>query len=117
MLLAQGVEHKADVFLFLFFFFLIECVVMRSAVSERAKREMQNRESERAKREKQKRRGKKKEKTRERERAQRANAVMDAGAEVAALRTRCGTKMSRENRRDTHNVEKGPMGDGRIRSI
>jgi hypothetical protein len=56
MLLVRGIEHKADVFLFLsfsflFFFFLIECVVMRSAVSERAKREMQNRESERAKRE------------------------------------------------------------------
>ena len=70
MVLAQGVEHKKEVFLF--FFFLIECVVMRLAVSERAKREMQNRESERAKREQEEekkieRKRKKKEKKNEKE--------------------------------------------------
>ena len=83
---------------------------MLQSVNTLVRKEKCRTERESERREKKKKRKKKRKRTQERERAQRANVVTDAGAEVDALKTRCGTKMSRENRRDTHNVEKGPMG-------
>ena len=98
MVLEQSVQHKGDV---------LDRVCSHTSSGERASaKRKKNRDGEPAKREKEEEKKKKK----RRKRAQRATVVTDAGAEVDALRTRYGTEMSRENRRDTHNVKKDPIG-------